>query len=126
VAKVDQFSVKENSWKSLPDLVIARSNSSGCIIGNSLYIFGGYSSETGSLQSIEKLNFMTEESKFTLIDMILPIGLFDIGIVPTENSHRVMLLGGHFSTENPALAQRLLFTSYNEKLENMISGENDK
>lgn len=49
VSKVDQFSVKENSWKSLPDLVTARSNSSGCIISNSLYVFGGYSSETGSL-----------------------------------------------------------------------------
>lgn len=47
---------------------------------------------------------MTEESKFTLIDMILPIGLFDIGIVPTKNSHQVMLLGGHFSAEKPALA----------------------
>lgn len=61
-----------------------------------LYVFGG-KNETGYIRQIERLNLKNINSKFEVIDITLPHGACDIGIVMISNTtsfSEVMLIGG--------------------------------
>jgi N-acetylneuraminic acid mutarotase len=92
---VEQFTVKANVWKSLADLNVARSCASGTILGDYLYVFGGAECET----SIERFNLKASMTKivekFETIDIKLPIGASDIGILPLPSSSELLLIGGY-------------------------------
>ena len=51
----------------LPELIIARISSTGIVIQDFLYVFGG-KNENGFIKSIERLNLKNISSKFEVID----------------------------------------------------------
>jgi len=109
---VEQFNVKANVWRSLADLNVARSCASAGVLGDYLYVFGGAELET----SIERFNLKASMTrvveKFDLLEIRLPIGASEIGIVPLPNNQELMLIGGFGGAPNEkekSLTQRLKF-----------------
>jgi len=41
VNTVERYSIKSDVWMAMPELNIARSNASACVISDHLYVFGG-------------------------------------------------------------------------------------
>ncbi len=96
---VERYSIKADMWMCLPELNTARSNATGVIMVDHLYIFGG-KNEKGYVRSIERLNLKNINSKFESLELMLPhSGACDIGVVPMSaqnNSYaEVMLIGGY-------------------------------
>ncbi len=82
---------------TFPELNIARSNATGVVMIDHLYVFGG-KNENGYVRQIERLNLKNINSKFETIDIMLPhTGACDIGVVLMNNTNsysEVMLIGG--------------------------------
>ena len=83
---------------TFPELNIARSNASGVVMIEHLYVFGG-KNEQGFVKQVERLNLRNINSKFEIVtDLVLPnSGAADIGILPvnmTNSYAEIMLLGG--------------------------------
>lgn len=99
-------------WMCLPELNTARSNATGVIMVDHLYIFGG-KNEKGYVRQIERLNLKNINSKFESLELTLPhSGACDIGVVPMSaqnNSYaEVMLIGGY---NGQSLSSRFKFTA---------------
>jgi hypothetical protein len=95
VKSVERYSIKADMWMVLPELNIARANASGIVMLDYLYVFGG--KDQAFINTIERLNLKNISSKFEVIDVVLPVGASDIGLVPlvqSGHSAEVMLLGG--------------------------------
>lgn len=94
VKTVEQFNVKANVWRSLADMNVARSSSAGAILGDYLYVFGGSELE----MSIERFNLKASMvrvvEKFELLEIKLPLGASEIGVVPLPCPNELMLVGG--------------------------------
>lgn len=94
---VERYSVKGDNWMTFPELNIPRSNATGVIMIDHLYVIGG-KNETGFVRQIERLNLKSFNNKFETIDIMLPhSGACDIGVVLMNSTHsysEVMLIGG--------------------------------
>ena len=55
ISTVERYDSSIDTWEPLPDLNEARESHTSCILGNTLYVFGGYNYDSGDLYSIEKL-----------------------------------------------------------------------
>ena len=54
ISTVERYDPSTDTWEPLPDLNEARDSHSSCVLGNTLYVFGGYNDDD-DLDSIEKL-----------------------------------------------------------------------
>jgi len=87
------YDVKKNHWaNNNKSLNHARSQAAICIMDrNTIYIFGGYNKQNGTLSSIEKYLIKEEMMKLLKITMPNPLRRFSaIKIAPTK----ILLLGG--------------------------------
>eukprot|EP00826_Nyctotherus_ovalis_P046855 TRINITY_DN5331_c0_g1_i4.p1 TRINITY_DN5331_c0_g1~~TRINITY_DN5331_c0_g1_i4.p1 ORF type:complete len:571 (-),score=170.12 TRINITY_DN5331_c0_g1_i4:162-1874(-) len=87
------YDVKKNHWIANPkSLNQARSQAAICIMDkNTIYIFGGYNKQSGTLGSIEKYLIKEEIIKLLKLGMPNPLRRFSaIKIAPTK----ILLLGG--------------------------------
>lgn len=99
-------------WMCLPELNIGRSNASGAIILDHLYVFGG-KGDKGYVKQIERLYLKNTAAKFEIIDIQLPNqGASDIGIISlgVQNSScaEIMLIGGF---NGQSVSNRFRFTA---------------
>ena len=39
---VERYSVRQNEWKDMPVLNVARGSASSCLLGDFVYVVGGY------------------------------------------------------------------------------------
>lgn len=82
---------------TFPELNVARYNASGVIMVEHLYVIGGRN-EHGFVRQVERLNLKNINSKFEIIEVMLPnTGACDIGIVPLSSTNtfsEIMLIGG--------------------------------
>ena len=109
---VEQFNLKANVWRSLADMNVARSSSAGAILGEYLYVFGGSELEMSIERYNLKASMVKVVEKFELLDIKLPLGVSEIGIVPLPSSQELMLIGGfggHLGEKEHSLNQRLRF-----------------
>jgi hypothetical protein len=93
---------------------ISRSCPSGAVLGDYLYVFGGAELET----SIERFNIKSSMTKvvekFETLEIKLPIGASEIGIVPLSSFSELMLVGGFGGQPTDtkrSLNQRLRFVT---------------
>jgi hypothetical protein len=114
---VEQFNVKANVWKSLAELNVARSCASAAVLGDYLYVFGGSELE----MTIERFNLKASISKvvekFEPMDIKLPTGASEIGILPLASRNELMLIGGfggQLSEKEHSLNQRLKFVAHED------------
>jgi hypothetical protein len=112
VKTVQQFNVKANVWRSLADLNVARACASGAILGDYLYVFGGSELE----MTIERFNLKASMTKviekFDILEVKLPVGSSEIGIIPLPSRNELMLIGGfggQLNEKEHSLGQRLRF-----------------
>ena len=94
---VEAYSIKDNAWKTLPQLNEAKCSVSLCALqGRYLYCFGGLTkSENGAflLASIEVLDLNSPTPKWLMLSVKLPVQACDIGAVPLNESD-ILLFGG--------------------------------
>jgi len=131
---VEMYRPEGNSWSLLPDMNIARASSSGCILKDQLFIFGGSPTptveETNFVSTIEKLevkdyarpSMIPSQAKFELLDIKLPMGLCDMAILPLINDSEVLILGGRVP-ESQYMNQPVIRMRFNpnEPLEDLIT-----
>ncbi len=87
------YSIQDDHWTANPaSLNGPRSQSSACVMDqNTIYIFGGYNKQSGTLGSIEK--FAVKECVISLLKLVMPSPLrrfASIKIAP----NKILLLGG--------------------------------
>ena len=104
--------MKANVWRTIADLNVPRSCASGSILGDYLYVFGGSELE----MTIERFNLKASLTKvvekFEILDIKLPTGSSEIGIVPLQSRNELMLIGGYggqLNEKEHILNQRLRF-----------------
>ena len=86
------YDIKGDSWSSTGTLLEARSQASCCVLDKkTMYIFGGYNKNIGTLTSIEKY-YITEQI-FQMHTLKLPIPLRRFGSVKIA-PNKILLLGG--------------------------------
>ena len=91
---IEVYDVDKNTWKKnvIKDLNIARSQHNNIVINNKyIYVFGGYSKNLGTLNSIEKINI--EKNYVELIDLKLPLPIRRFGMLKI-NDNLMMIIGG--------------------------------
>ncbi len=125
---VEQFNVKANVWRSLADMNIARSSSAGAILGDYLYVFGGSELEITIERYNLKASMVRVVEKFEMLDIKLPLGASEIGVVPLPCSQELMLIGGfggHLGEKDHSLNQRLKFIAIATTTEDGSQGNTD-
>ena len=91
---IEVYDVDKNTWKKnvIKDLNIGRSQHNNIVINNKyIYVFGGYSKNLGTLNSIEKINI--EKNYVELIDLKLPLPIRRFGMLKI-NDNLMMIIGG--------------------------------
>ena len=94
-AKMYAYNVHFNTWTSLPSMPTARSNLNSAIVGNILYVIGGYSGiiSSGSyvyLSTVEAYNIYTGQWS-TKTSMPVPRGNFGLAVV----GEKIYVYGGY-------------------------------
>ena len=94
IGSIEIYEVEKDQWKAdlLKDLIVPRSQSTALLFNESnIYVFGGFNSNYGTLNSIELINLENKEN--TLLNLKIPIPLRRFNCLKmTEN--KVILLGG--------------------------------
>ncbi len=92
-----------DTWKSLSDMNLERSQATACVFDNDLiYVIGGYNKKSGALNTIEE--YSISKNTFRLIEPTLPEGLRRFGARKHENG--ILLFGGvkqYFENSNSVL-----------------------
>ena len=94
IGSIEIYEVEKDQWKSdlLKDLIVPRSQSSALLFNESnIYVFGGFNSNYGTLNSIELINLENKENSLLNLKIPIPLRRFS-SLKITEN--KVALLGG--------------------------------
>lgn len=93
VKSCEVYNIEKDRWnRSECQLNVARSQASACLFkDNTIFVFGGYNKETGTLDSIER--FDVDKKRMTLIELRMPSALRRFASVKISVS-KVLLLGG--------------------------------
>ena len=94
IGSIEIYEVEKDQWKTdlLKDLIVPRSQSSALLFNEShIYVFGGFNSNYGTLNSIELINLENKENTLLNIKIPIPLRRFS-SLKMTEN--KVILLGG--------------------------------
>jgi serine/threonine protein kinase len=94
LSSIEVYDIEEDKWNLnlFEDLKVARSQSNALIFNqNSIFVFGGYNKNYGTLSSIEKINLSTK--KCELISPKLPIPLRRFSSLKISDT-KMLLLGG--------------------------------
>ena len=87
-----QYSIVNDSWSSLGNLIEERSMCGCAIMDQTLvYVFGGYNKKEGTLSLIEK--FSLTDHKSELLQIKMPVGLRRLGCLKIAPK-KILLLGG--------------------------------
>lgn len=87
------YNIEKDRWyRSECQLNVARSQASACLFKETtVFIFGGYNKESGTLDNIER--FDIEKKRMTLIELKMPSALRRFASVKISLS-KILLLGG--------------------------------
>jgi N-acetylneuraminic acid mutarotase len=87
------YNVDKNKWsKNEAQLNIARSQASACMFrDNIIFIFGGYSKDIGTLDSIERYDI--DRRRITLVELKMPSPLRRFCTIKISST-KVLMLGG--------------------------------
>ena len=88
------FDIAKNEWTLRPGYQLneARSQASACIFEDqTIFVFGGYNKETGTLSSIEKVDL--KQSTVSLIDIRMPCPLRRFSSIKISTT-KILLIGG--------------------------------
>jgi len=91
---IESYSIKEDRWTCVEDLSlsVARSQASACPFDdNTVYVFGGYNKDQGTLTSMEKLTLSPPECSPLSIQLPLPLRRFASVKIAAS---KILLLGG--------------------------------
>ena len=94
IGSIEIYEVEKDQWKTdlLKDLIIPRSQSSALLFNESnIYVFGGFNSNYGTLNSIELINLENKENSLLNLKIPVPLRRFS-SLKITEN--KIALLGG--------------------------------
>ena len=94
VGTIEIYEVEKDEWKTglLKDLIIPRSQANALLFNESnIYVFGGFNSNYGTLNSIEVINLETKENNLLKIKIPIPLRRFSSLKI---NDNKVILLGG--------------------------------
>ena len=94
IGSIEIYEVEKDQWKSdlLKDLIVPRSQSSALLFNESnIYVFGGFNSNYGTLNSIELINLENKENSLLNLKIPVPLRRFS-SLKITEN--KIALLGG--------------------------------
>lgn len=84
------FDLETETWSSIADLNIERSQAAACCATNEkIYIVGGYNSKLGTIPTIEE--YQVKENRFILLDVVLREGLRRLSV---RSFHGDMLIFG--------------------------------
>ena len=70
---VEQYDVQLDKWTDFPKLNVSREKASSCSLENHLYVFCGYNSALGLLNSIESFNIKAYHSGVQVTWETIPI-----------------------------------------------------
>ncbi len=90
----EYYSIEKDKWYANEDVQLheARSQSSACLFDDAtIFIFGGYNKEQGTLGSIERYDI--KQKKMTLLELKMPVALRRFSSIKISAS-KVLLLGG--------------------------------
>lgn len=89
--KCERFSIAENKWESIGDMLECRKNSSACVLTtDTIYVFGG-TSQTQSSDTIEQYSIATNTWNMLKVKLPSPISfLTSVKLSQTQ----ILLLGG--------------------------------
>ena len=94
IGSIEIYEVEKDQWKTdlLKDLIVPRSQSSALLFNEShIYVFGGFNSNYGTLNSIELINLENKEN--SLLNLKFPIPLRRFSSLKIKEN-KVILLGG--------------------------------
>ena len=94
VGTIEIYEVEKDEWKKglLKDLIIPRSQANALLFNESnIYVFGGFNSNYGTLNSIEVINLETKENNLLKIKIPIPLRRFSSLKI---NENKVILIGG--------------------------------
>ena len=94
VGSIEIYEVEKDQWKTglLKDLIIPRSQSTALLLNESnIYVFGGFNSNYGTLNSIERINLENKENSLLNLKMPMPLRRFSSLKISEE---KVILIGG--------------------------------
>ena len=94
LSSIEIYDIEKNIWKRnvIKDLNIPRSQANALVINNhSIFVFGGYSKNIGTLNSIEHINIDSKECD--LLDIKLPVPIRRFGLLKISDN-KIVLIGG--------------------------------
>ena len=94
VGSIEIYEVEKDQWKTglLKDLIVPRSQSSALLFNeSSIYVFGGFNCNYGTLNSIELINLENKENSLLNLKMPVPLRRFSSLQI---NEDKVVVLGG--------------------------------
>ena len=93
VKTCEVYNIDKDRWhRNECQLNIVRSQASACSFrDNVIFIFGGYSKEAGTLDSIER--FDIDKRRITLIELRMPVALRRFATIKISSS-KILMLGG--------------------------------
>ena len=94
VGSIEIYEVEKDQWKTglLKDLIVPRSQASALLFNESnIYVFGGFNSNYGTLNSIEVINLENKENSLLNIKLPIPLRRFNSLKI---NDNKVIILGG--------------------------------
>ena len=94
VGSIEIYEVEKDQWKTglLKDLIVPRSQSSALLFNeSSIYVFGGFNCNYGTLNSIELINLENKENSLLNLKMPVPLRRFSSLQI---NENKVVVLGG--------------------------------
>lgn len=120
ICDVERYNLRHDSWQKLPKMNIARSAHSMLVLNQeTLYIFCGYNTHRGMLNSIEKLSIDQVNAfwQIILVPTLIPRSFAIIAeISPTE----VFILGG-VQNKNFVRGDLLIYDTMKEKANVLIA-----
>ena len=90
----EYYKVEENKWYPNDSLKLntMRSQNSSCILDDeTIYIFGGFNKEIGTISSVEK--FDVKNNKITMMSLVMPCPLRRFSSIKISTS-KILLIGG--------------------------------
>lgn len=93
VKSCEVYNVDKNKWsKNEAQLNIARSQASACLFrDNIIFIFGGYSKDVGTIDSIERYDI--DRRRITLVELKMPSPLRRFCTIKISST-KILMLGG--------------------------------
>lgn len=90
--KCEAYSIKDNSWKEIPELPDSLTNASGAVVNGTIYIFG----ESSSIYKIDTKCIETEESniEWNYVNYSLNEGKLHRGMGAIFFKNELLILGG--------------------------------